>query len=316
MTFAGKRTSVSFMNRIFIWIKTHKLTFILLLVVLYLLYNKFLTPLSYYKTADTFSGMPRFVGSTIPQTGGGAIGGSSMLDMMPPLNEAPPAPDVTNRLVMRESYLSLLVKSVVDGQKQVIQTAENLGGYMVQSNLNNPQDAPTASVTVRVPAARLQDALQSLRTLAVKVVSENLSGQDVTDEFVDNEARLATLEKTKAKFEEILDKATNVQDILTVQQQIISLQSQIDAVKGQQNYLEKNAQMARLTAYLSTDELALPYAPSESWRPEVIFKQAVRSLVLEVRKLGTAIIWLAVYSVVWLPILLLVLFLKRRKTTQ
>jgi len=248
----------------------------------------------------------------------GAPGISSMMrsDIIPPIQEAPPTTDVTNRLVMRESSLSLLVKNVVEAQKQIIQTAESLGGYMVNSNLNNPQDAPTATVTVRVPSGKLQEGLDLYRNLAIKVVSENLSGTDVTDEFVDNEARLATLEKTKAKFEEILDKATTVQDILAVQQQLISLQSQIDAVIGQQNYLEKNAQMARLTIYLSTDELALPYAPSESWRPEVIFKQAMRSLILQIRKLGTAIIWLAVYSVFWLPILLLVLFLKRRKTAQ
>ena len=183
---------------------------------------------------------------------------------------------------------------------------------MVNSNLNNPQDAATATVTVRVPSAKLQAALQTFRGLGVKVVSENLSGQDVTDEFVDNEARLAILEKTKAKFEEILDNAINVQDILTVQREIINLQSQIDAVKGQQNYLEKSAQMAKLTIYLSTDELALPYAPSETWRPAVIFKQAVRSLLGSARKLGTLVIWLAVYSIIWLPILLLIYFLKKR----
>ena len=185
---------------------------------------------------------------------------------------------------------------------------------MVESNLNNPQDAPTATVTVRVPSVKLQQALETLRGLAVKVVSENLSGQDVTDEFVDNEARLETLEKTKAKFEEILDNAISVQDILTVQREIISLQSQIDAVKGQQNYLEKSAQMAKLTMYLSTDELALPYAPSETWRPAVIFKQAVRSLLGSARKLGTLVIWLAVYSIIWLPALLLIYYFKKRKS--
>ena len=55
-------------------------------------------------------------------------------------------------------------------------------------------------------------------------------------------------------------------------------QSQIDSYKGQQDALKKNAQLAKLTIYLSTDEIALPYAPSETFRPQIIFKLAVRGI--------------------------------------
>ena len=127
-------------------------------------------------------------------------------------------------------------------------------------------------------------------------------------------SRPSTLEKTKAKFEEILEAATEIQDILQVQREIINLQAEIDAVIGQQKYLEQSAKLARLTVYLSTDELALPYAPSETWRPVVIFRQAVRSLIYQMRKIGTALIWLAVYSVIWIPALLLIYYFKKRKS--
>src|SRR3989344_1308785 len=292
------------MSRFFNWIKNNKLTFVLLIVVAYFIYNKYSPqrPIP-YDASMSFQQSEGLMNPWIRSMGKVGIGGYG--GIVPPAYEAAPAPDVANRLVVSESYLSILVKNVIETQKQIIQTAENLGGYMVNSNLSNPQDAPTATLTVRVPEKRLNEALQLYRDLSVKVVSENLTGQDVTDQFVDNEARLKTLEDTKAKFQEIFDQATRIEDILNVQQQIINLQSQIDSVKGQQNYLEKNAQMAKLTVYLSTDEFALPYAPSESWRPEVIFKQAVRSMFGHVRKLGTALIWLVVYSVVLIPVLLL-----------
>ena len=165
-------------------------------------------------------------------------------------------------------------------------------------------------ITVRIPQEKLEEALNYFRELAVKVVSETVSGRDVTDEYVDIEARLATLLKTKAKFEEILAKAQKVQDILEVQRELINLQEQIDNLKGQQNYLEKSAQVSRVTIYLATDELALPYVPTEAWRPQAIFKQAVRSLIGALRKLGTLIIWFGVYSVIWLPILAIYLIIK------
>jgi len=150
------------------------------------------------------------------------------------------------------------------------------------------------------------------------VVSETVSGRDVTDEYVDIEARVATLLKTKAKFEEILAKAEKVQDILEVQRELINLQDQIDNFKGQQNYLEKSAQVSRVTIYLATDELALPYVPAEVWRPQVIFKQAVRSLIVVLRKMGTLIIWLGVYSVIWLPavgVYLVFRYWRKKKTS-
>ncbi len=76
--------------------------------------------------------------------------------------------------------------------------------------------------------------------------------------------------------------------------------------------LEQNAKLAKLTIYLSTDEIALPYAPSETFRPTVVFKLAVRSLVGSLRDIATLAIWVVVYSVIWIPALILFKFIKRR----
>lgn len=299
------------MTRIFNWIKNNKFIAILIVIVIFLLlksnFQIFPQPQTLVAPAENFGSMQKTK----------AIGGAPELSsdvMMPPIQEVAPAPDAKNRLIIQNSYLSLLVKNVRDTQKQILETTENLGGYMVNTDLQNPQDAATGNVIVRIPSSKLQQALESFRGLAVKVVSENLQGEDVTDQYVDNDARLVTLVKTKTKFEDIMDKAVNVQDILTVQREIINLQSQIDAVKGQQNYLEKNAQMAKLTIYLSTDEFSLPYAPTESWRPEVIFKQATRSIIANFRKVGTLFIWIIVYSIIWLPIFIIIIFLKKKNS--
>ncbi len=233
-------------------------------------------------------------------------------DFSPIQENVPPVPDVKIRMVVNDSYLSLLVNNVEETQNKIIDSTKRFGGYMVENNLTNPQDAATGTTVVRVPSTDLQQALEQFRSFSVKVITENLTGQDVTDQFVDNQAQLDTLTKTKAKFEDILEKASKVSDILEVQREIINVQSQIDSVKGQQQYLQKTAQMAKITIYLSTDELALPYSPTQSWRPGVIFKEAVRSIIGHIRQLGTVLIWVAVYSVVWIPLLAIVLILKKR----
>ncbi len=311
------------MQKIVFWIKTHKLTFLLLLIVGYFLFKNFfssffglsLSGSRNYVSDIAYSPMMK-LGSTTESVGlqPGALTNSYQQDYAP-------APEATNRLVIQESTMSLLVKKVSESQKAITQKAQQLGGYMVTSNVSYPEQAEAASgsVSIRIPQTKLEEALDFFRTLSVKVVSENLKGEDVTDQYVDIEARLATLVKTKTKFEEILTNAQKVEEILQVQREIVNLQQQIDNLKGQQIFLEKSSAMSKITVYLSTDELALPYAPSNAWRPTVIFKQAVRSLIGSLRQIGTMIIWLGVYSVVWVPILLVVLlicWLRRRKNLR
>lgn len=198
----------------------------------------------------------------------------------------------------------MVVKDVGKIQKEIIEKTQKLGGFMVQSYFDNPQEAASATITIRVPAKKLDQALNDFKKLAVKVVSENLSGSDVTEEYTDIEARLNTLYKTKTKFEEIMEKASRIQDILEVQRELINLQGQIDALVGQKQYLEKSAALAKITIYLSTDELTLPYAPTDNWSPKLVFKKAVRSLISTLRKIITFFIWVVVY----LPIIIILFF--------
>lgn len=309
--------------KIWEWVKRNKLsTFLILLLVYFLgqtLVSNFLgislqrIP-SYEKRGSSYE-----LGS--PASGG--IGGGGELANIsapqlgriipPPQQDYTPSPEIKDRLVIQQSYLSLLVKNVRETVDKILEHTSQSGGYMVNSSLENPGEAPYATVIIRIPANKLSQALDFFRSLSLKVVSENLTGYDVTDQYVDIETRLATLSKTKTKFEDMLDKAVEISDILNVQRELINLESQIDQWKGQQQYLEKSAQMAKVTIYLSTDEIALPYTPSETWRADVIFKLAVRSLIANLRKVATAFIWVVVYSVIWIPLLSVIYFIKKRR---
>lgn len=286
------------------WFLNNKLLVVLLLVIFYLLFfrNLGVVPLSLTTSrTEMASGIAMKSLSSFSDNN---------------IYEAPPTTAVADRMVITENTLSMQVNNVASVLGEIRDAAQNLGGYMVESNLDRPAEAASGNITVRVPQTKMNEALSLFKGMAVKVVSENLRGTDVTDQYVDNEARLRILQNNKARFEEIMAKAVNVDEILRVQEQIFNIQNQIDGIKGQQEYLSKNAQMTRITIYLATDELALPFSPDQPWRPEVVFKQAVRSLLLTARSIFSLVIWLVVYSVVWLPILLIILFLKKKITTK
>ncbi len=233
-----------------------------------------------------------------------------------PSPESAPQPDVDDRMVVKTSQISAVVKDVQKSVDQVISQVDEKGGYMVSSSISRPQESPYAQVVVRVPVDRLDETIDYVNDLAVKVTSQNLQGRDVTDQYEDLEEKLRVLNETKQKFEDILDQATEVEDILQVQRELINIQDRIDRIKGRQEYLEKTAENAKLTIHLSSDELSLPYAPQDDvFRPKVIFRKAVRSLVRTLRGAGRLSIWLGVYSVILVPIIGVVVYIRKRRRT-
>ncbi len=217
-----------------------------------------------------------------------------------------------DRLVIQENSVSLLVADVNESVGRIQGLAESKGGFLVSKNVDRPEEIATGVIAVRVPSDKVAEMLAGLEELAVKVVSESVYGDDVTAQYEDIDAKLTVILKTKTKLEELLEQAVGVQDILEVQRELNNLQYQIDALQGQKDYLSKAAELTKITVYLSTDELALPYAPDTAWRPEVVFKQAVRELVRSLRQIGGGLIWVVVYSPIWLGLLLVGWLIKRK----
>ncbi len=281
------------LTKLFAWAKSHKLSTFLFVILAYLLLNNQLgiKLRSSDYSGSLYSGYAPMA-DTISLS---KMGGVSNLMMPSQVREA--ASVATGaRMVITDTYLSVLVKSVRDTVDKILADTTSMSGYMVSNSLSNPDQAATASLVLRVPIASREALLTKIRSYGIKVTSENLTGTDVTDQYVDNEARLAPLLKSRQKLEQLLDEAQKVPEILEVQRELSALQLQIDNLKGQQEYLKKTSELNKITIYLSTDEYSLPYAPEASWRPEVIFKQAVRSMIATLRQFGTWAIWLVVYS--------------------
>lgn len=292
------------MTNIFSWLKSNKLTVLLIIAVGYLFLQQNSGPITPLMSSTRSANLDMAVGGALPKTGGGGF--------IPPVGNDIAPTDSVDRMVIKESTMSLMVKDVAESIKTIQIAAEKSGGYLINSHLSKPQESGSGSISVRVPESKLADTLAEFRKAGLRVVDEYIAGIDVTDQYVDLEARLATLNKTKAKFEQILEQAVQVQDLLNVQRELVNLQQQIDSIKGQQQYLSQSAKLSKVTVYLSTDEFSLPYSPADPWRPNVVFKLAVRSLVGTLRGAGTAVIWLGVYAVVWMPILAVIWVIKRK----
>lgn len=286
------------MNSLTSWIRQNKvLALVLLLGVGYLGYVNFFP---HYRTMNQSMMMDR---ASVAPSYGGAESGMMVEPMMAGRGIMPPiypedsvSLDQEDRMVVTDSYFSVLVSDVKVAIDTIKSQAQAVGGFVVNSSVNQPTETSTGTLVVRVPNDQVDTVAQTIRESAIRVTMETVSGYDVTDQYTDFQARLETLEATLDKFQAMFDRATEVSDTLEVQRAIIQTQDQIDHVVGRLEYLEQVSQSSKITVNLATDELALPYMPDEAWRPQLVFKTAVRSLVTNIRNFGSFLIWVGVYS--------------------
>lgn len=206
------------------------------------------------------------------------------------------------RLIIRTANMSLLVTDTEAAMATISRMAEENGGWVVNSSLfQYNEDAKTGNITIRVPSSGFNSALEALRGMAVEVRNESTTGQDVTEEFVDLSARLENLEATAERVRGFLDETETVEEALAVNQELSRLESEIEAMKGRLQFLSQSASFSTITVDLTPDVVAQPI--DTSWRPAIVFRNAIDSLVDALQDVAEFGIWFVVYM---LPLLLIV----------
>jgi hypothetical protein len=158
-----------------------------------------------------------------------------------------------DRKIIRNADLTLEADSPTEGLRSITVIAESLGGFVVTSdfkqNDSGPQSRPTQTVTVivRIPASQFALAVGRIREAGTRVISEKVSGQDVSEEFLDLEARLRTKKALEAQFLEIMRQARKVTDALEVQSELAEVRTDIERLEGRRRFLENQSAMSTIT---------------------------------------------------------------------
>jgi hypothetical protein len=209
----------------------------------------------------------------------------------------------SQRLVIRNANLSITVDSVREAEVAVRAKAAELGGYVVSSQTSGDEQYSFATVVFRVPAQRFDEALAGVQGLARRVHSRTVTGDDVTEEYVDLEARLRTLEATRDRLLELLERSQRVEDALSVNTALTDVQGQVELVKGRMQYLKQSASLSTITVELQPVPVT-PIVDEDAWRPLEVARVALRELVGFGQGLLNLAIVLLVWTPVWLPLLL------------
>jgi hypothetical protein len=189
-----------------------------------------------------------------------------------------------NRLVIKNADLAIVVSDPRADMAKIARLADEMGGYVVASNLYqssygpNSIEVPEATITIRVAAERLDEALTRIKEDVVKVDYETTNSTDVTSEYVDLQSRLTAKQAAEKKLLEILDKAEKTEDVLAVYTQLQMIQTEIESLKGQIKYYEQSAALSSISVRLIAEESTQPITVGP-WTPRGAAKEAIEDLI-------------------------------------
>jgi hypothetical protein len=186
---------------------------------------------------------------------------------------ASPTADFGRKMV-RSSSLQVVVKNPVETAQRVASAAEQLGGYVESSEIGGSKEQPWASMVIRVPANRLQEAESNISKLTLRIENETTTVTDSTRDYVDREARLRNLRAEEAQYLSIMKSASKVKDMLAVIDKLSDVRGEIEQQQAEFETLSKQVETASLKVSLQTEMNTQVFGLR--WRPLYELKVAAR----------------------------------------
>ncbi|MES1184170.1 MAG: DUF4349 domain-containing protein [Myxococcales bacterium] len=226
----------------------------------------------------------------------------------------------TSRKVIRNAELTIEVASPAAAESKVSSLVEGLGGYIASSERQVVADEGERSqarvtLSLRVPAARMDEALREIKRLGGGAETEKIGSEDVTDEYIDVDARITNQRRLEQQLAGILAQANTVDSALKVHHELTDVRTEIDRLEGRKRFLDNETSLAKISLSLT------PLRPIVAATPDG-FGVDVRRAATDAVSLAAGIVTLGIRAAgVLLPIAVifglptagLVLWLRRRQ---
>lgn len=232
--------------------------------------------------------------------------------IVPPMIAATPSPAATRasssqtqpqgRMVIRSASLTITLEDVVGHLDRIRGLAAEYGGWVVSSNAQSASsgEITSALITIRVPADRFDQALAFIRTGVGSIDNETITGEDVTQQYIDLTSHLTNLTAAEEQLQIIMDDADETQDVLAVYSELVRIRGEIERIRGQMQYFEESAAFSAISVTLRRTP---PTPAVTTWQPLVTAQNAFQALIEVVQGIIDFLIGLVIFA---LPLLIIV----------
>ncbi len=208
-----------------------------------------------------------------------------------------------NRIVIKNADVTIVVAEPAQAMDTIGKMAEEMGGFVVSSQLYKIRteegiEVPEATITVRVPAERLNEAMNRIKGLVedikTDILSENVTGQDVTKEYTDLKSQLTNLEHAQKRLISIMEEATKTEDVLAVYRELKAVEEQIEVIKGQIKYYEEASALSAIQVTIRSKEAVKPLTIG-GWQPVGVARDALQALINALKIIANIAIWAVIF---------------------
>lgn len=208
------------------------------------------------------------------------------------------------RMVIFNAEMDIRVKNFEKARNALEQKAKTYNGYIVQSNSNRYDgERQSGTMTFRIPQEHFNAFLNDAEGLSVQVNNRNVSGQDVTEEYVDLESRLKSKKTVEARLMDFMKQAQKTEDLLKISSDLAEVQEQIEQIAGRKKFLENQTAFSTVTITLQENEVPVPKIDNDSLNTWQKIKKQFADNINILLAAGSGII---VFLIGNLPILLIV----------
>lgn len=209
-----------------------------------------------------------------------------------------------DRYLIRNATLTVEVRDARQAARTLIAAVGAARGYVAEAHESVDElGRRSVVVTVRVPFGRFDGSLAQIEALG-KVLDKQVTAEDVTEEFVDSQARLRNLQASEQRLLAHLNQAVRLADILLVENALTRVRGEIEQLEGRLRYLAHRIAYSTLAVTLSEAPRSQPVVPPESYSSGKVASDAMRSLLAFGQVAWSGAIWLTVWAVVWVPLAL------------
>ena len=235
---------------------------------------------------------------------------SSEMAMMEDMRISVPPTSLGNeeKKIQRNANISIEVKNLDESIDKLNEIILLFNAEIISSNKGGIDfGQPYANIRIRVLSGNLDSAINEFKKLSTKIISENVYTNDVTEEFIDTEARLKIMKSTEDRFNSLLLKSETVEEIIQVEKELMRIRGDIESLEGRLNYLSKTTDTSEINLNLNEQ---IPIT-GESWKINDSFTSALQNLSSFAKWFADFIINIIVFIPAILIITLIIIFLRK-----
>lgn len=209
-----------------------------------------------------------------------------------------------SKMIIYNANLSIEVKNYNQFQNIIESDIQNYKGYIVNMSQDQAQGNLTSHLTIRVPQPKFYALLDEIKKNSDKVLHNELSGKDVTKQYVDLQAQLKAQQLVEQRLQTFMKKTTNTTDLLKISDELGKVETQIDSLKGQMKYLENQSSLSTITLVVTENKVTVPKLQTNDLNT---WQKAQKAFMTTIQGLTTFISWLVVFVIGAAPVLVILL---------